>query len=234
MGFFENNILYFVELGILLIFMLVGILILRIKQKKGILKLIGIAILVYIIIFGITFIFEKPKMKTQEVANIEVKSIKEEIKKPTTMYHFRNVTNNVKINGNIDTEKIGEYKVQYELKTIVGTYTKEAKVKVVDTKAPEIILEGAEEYKQSYSKEYEEPGYKAIDEYEGDITDKVKVTKENINETNFNIKYEVQDSSKNSAEKVRKVQIVDDIPPVITLNGNSSMTVYLNNKYEVL
>ena len=226
-----NNIIYLSEAIIMAIIIISGFIIYEGKHKKGFIKFLGIGLAIFITVFVATLILEKPEMETKQIINIEVNSA-QRIEKPYTTYHLKNVTDMVIIDGNINYEKIGEYKIQYKLVTWKGTYSQEAVVRIVDTKAPEIILEGEENLKLSYSKEYKEPGFKAIDEYEGNITDKVKTTKQDIDETNFNIKYEVKDSSQNTTEKIRKVSIVDDVPPIITLNGNSSMTVYLNSKYE--
>ena len=79
--------------------------------------------------------------------------------------------------------------------------------------------------------EFEESGYKAIDSYDGDITDKVVVSKEEINENEYNLTYTVEDSSGNICEKIRHITLVDDVPPVITLNGNINVYMNINNEY---
>ena len=225
-----NYIIYLIETIVAVITILVGIVIFEGKHKKGYLKFFGITLLIYIVILGLSFIFEKPNIKIKDTLIAEVKEEKVEL--PSAQYHFQDISDKVRINGNIDYNKIGEYEVELEVDTLIGTYKQKTKVNVIDSKKPEILLEGEEEYNQSYSRDYEDPGYKAIDEYEGDITDRVKVSKIEINETKFNIKYEVEDSSGNKAEKERHITIVDDIPPNLTLNGSYDMTIYLNGKYE--
>ena len=226
-----NSIIYLSEVIVLLIALLTLFIVFKVKHKKGLLKFFGITFGIFVLIFGITFVLERPEIKVDEIKNIEVKS-GEKIVLPKTNYHFQDVTNNVKIIGNIDYDKIGEYEVICEVDTLIGKHSQKIKVKVVDTTPPEINLEGGEEYKQSYSKEYAEPGVKVIDNYDGDITDKVKTTQEKIDDLNFNVKYEAQDSSGNKSEKIRKVSIVDDVPPVITLNGSEQMNITLNGTYE--
>ena len=226
-----NNIIYLSEVIVLVIALLTLFIVFKVKHKKGLLKFLGISVGVFVIIFGITFVLEKPEIKLDEIKDIEVKS-GEKIVLPNASYHFQDVTNNGKIVGNIDYDKIGEYEVTYEVNTLIGKYSRKLIVKVVDTTPPEISLEGGEEYKQSYAKEYTEPGVKVIDNYDGDITDKVNITQEKIDDLNFTVKYEVKDSSGNKAEKIRKVTIVDDIAPVITLNGSDKMNITLNGKYE--
>lgn len=225
-----SNIIYLSEAGLLLITWIIGVILLKVRHKQGYLKLLGISSLVYIVIFGITFIVERPEMETTQALDIEVGE-QTEIAKPKVMYHFLDMTDKVRIVGDIDYNKLGEYTVNFEIDTFIGTCSKSEKIRVVDTKAPEITLEGEEDYKLSYKKEYEESGYKAQDNYDGDLTDKVVVEKEEIDEAHFNIKYKVIDSSGNKAEKVRRVTIVDDVAPIITLNGSSSMNLIVNEKY---
>ena len=239
-----TNIAYIVEIMAAIIAILVGFIIYEVKHKKSFWKFLILSLVALIIAIGTTFALEKPKMEiegikqTNVAEKMQVKEIvieansTQEIEKPKTTYHYKDVTEKVRVTGDIDYKKIGEYKIKFELDTLIGVYSEDAVVKIVDTKPPEIILEGEEQHKISYKKDYEEPGYKAIDEYEGDITDKVSTNKEEINDISFNIKYEVADSSGNKAEKIRNVNIIDDVPPVLTLNGSSNMMVYLNNQYE--
>ena len=226
-----NNALYISEIAAAIIAWILGIVIYKASHKKGLLKYIGITSAVFVILFGLTFALERPQMMVERTQNIEY-GMEQRIVRPFTKYHFQDVTEKVEISGSIDYTKIGEYDVIYELDTLIGKYEKKGKVVIIDSVAPEIILKGGEEYKQSYAKEYEEPGFKATDNYEGDLTNKVFVSKEKIDETRYDLKYIVQDQSGNTAEKIRHVTIVDDVPPVITLNGSASMTVYLNAKYE--
>lgn len=225
------NVIYLTEIIIAILAIAIGFIIYEIKHKKGYLKFLGVCLIIFVIAIGTTFIVERPQMEIKEIADIEVNSV-DTLEKPKTTYHFKDVTQNVRIGGDINYKKIGEYKVKYEIDTLIGTYFKEVNVKIVDTKAPEIILEGGEDYKLSYTKQYEEPGYKALDKYDGDLTSKVETSIEEPENNKMKIKYEVADLSGNHAEKIRNVEIVDDIPPVIALNGSSDMTVYLNEKYD--
>ena len=225
-----NNIVYLTEAILLVIALIALIILLKIKHKKIIWKYILVLLGIFLCIFSITFIIERPEIKTEQINNIEVKT-QNKITVPAK-YHFQDVTNNVKVIGNIDFNTTGDYDVSLELDTWIGKYKKQAKIKIVDTTSPELTLEGGEEYNQSYANGFEEPGVKAIDNYDSDITDKIKTTKEEIDENHYNIKYEIEDSSGNKAEKIRKVTIIDNIPPVIDIKGFSNMTVVLGGTYE--
>ncbi len=194
-------------------------------------KIYIIICVVFLIGLICQYLFEIPQMEFDKTS-IEAKS-SEDLTVPNTTYHFHNVTNEVTIEkGDFNKNITGVYKVRYKTKTLFGSYTKEVDISVVDTLAPEISLEGGENYNQSYAKVYTEPGVKAIDLNEGDLSDKIITTRENISDTEFNIKYEVQDSNNNKAQKIRHIVIVDDIPPVLNLNGQENMKVLIGQAYD--
>ncbi len=227
-----STIIYASELAILAVAIIVGLIIFEVKHKKGFLKFLGVTLGIFILAFCITFTFEKPEMELlEESIQLEV-GTNEQIQIPKTKYHFQDVTKKVQINGNIDYSKVGEYKINFEVDTLLGKYSKPAQIKVVDTKVPEITLEGEEDYKQSYAKEYKDPGFKAIDEYDGELTEKVTTKKEEIDETHYKITYIVEDSSGNKTERTRNISIIDDVAPVITLNGDAFIQLTTNSKYE--
>lgn len=226
-----SNIIYLSEITIAIIAAIIGCITLAVKKKKGFFKVIGVSLVALLGVLCTTFAFERPIIKADDIVNINLNSA-EQLTKPNVYYHFKEGNENVKIKGNIDYGKVGEYDVVYEVETLFGTYTKSGKIKVVDSQEPVITLIGGEDYKQSYKAEYKEPGFNAIDETDGDLTEKVKVSKEMLNESDYNLIYEVEDSARNKGKAIRKVTIIDDIPPVITLNGNSTVNLVLGAKYE--
>lgn len=218
------------EAAIAVILLIINIILFHKKgRKKTVLSSILILIIA-IIVLSITFIGQKPLIDTNETVEIEAKS-GEKLKKPKTTYLWKEITNEVKIIGNIDYNRIGKYEVEYEIPMVFGKYNKKQTVNIIDTIAPEIKLEGGEEINQSYTKKDEEFKATAIDNYDGDITDKINIEKIPINENQIQIKYTVSDSSGNTTSKIRKVNLIDDIPPTITLNGNQKVSVILGNSY---
>ena len=137
-------------------------------------------------------------------------------------YLGKDITNEVGIGGYVDTEHTGKYKVTYKVRQGMFNVTKYVIYNVVDKEEPKIELDGEEELKVCSIKHFVEPGYKATDNYDGDLTDKVNKIHINDNE----IEYIVKDSSNNIAKKYRKLIETDDIAPTIKLNGNQ--TVYLS------
>lgn len=226
-----SNIIYLIEL-IVFIVVLIFLLIVKLSDKKRrLLKIVKVMAFILIIVFFLTYIFERPTVENVNNLQIEV-NLTDKIVLPKVMYHFKDVSNRTKISGDIDYSKIGTYDAYITTDIYFGKYTKKVKVNVVDTTPPKISLVGDNNIKQSYSKEYEEIGYSAYDNYDGDITSKVVTKKEDIDDKNFVIHYDVEDSSLNKAHAERNVTIIDDIPPSVLLNGDDYMVITLNSVYE--
>ena len=136
-------------------------------------------------------------------------------------YLGKDITNEVGVGGYVDTEHIGKYKITYKIKKGIFNVVKQATVNVVDKEEPKLELIGDEEFKVCSIKHFIEPGYKAIDNYDGDITNNVE--KKHISDNE--IEYIATDSSFNASKKTRKLVEIDDEAPVIKLLGNQ--TIYL-------
>ena len=142
---------------------------------------------------------------------------------------------NVKISGDVDTAKLGTYELTYSAEYLLDYFFGEQiftqnctrKVHIVDTAAPEITLIADPEVYTLPGQVYAEEGYKAVDDYDGDIT--ANVVREVVGET---VVYTVSDSSGNKTQVVRQVVYDDPIPPQLTLEGKPIVVVYLNKEYE--
>ena len=169
--------LYILETTVAIIFAIIITIFFKVRKIKKVGISLAILMILLIIVLGITFILEKPIINiTNQQSDLEVKQ-NAAINIPKTFYHFKDVTDTVKVIGNIDFNRVGTYEVKYEIPTLIGTYTVNQTVNIVDTTAPKIILNGEELYNQSYSKEYIEPGYTVSDNYDENLTEKVQVTK---------------------------------------------------------
>ena len=224
--------LYILKINVFIMIAIILTIVLNVKKIKKIGLALGILVTILVTTLGLTFLLERPVVNiTEKQLNLEVKQYTS-IKVPKATYHFKDVTNMVKVTQDVDFNKVGTYEVKYEVPTLIGTYTINQIVNIIDTTAPKIILNGEQTYNQSYAKEYIDPGYNVIDNYDENLTEKVQINKEEINENEYNLVYTIEDSSGNKASETRKVYIIDDIPPVITLNGNENMQILLNSKYE--
>ena len=121
---------------------------------------------------------------------------------------------------------MGTYDIIYEIK--VGVFKKQVirKVKIIDDVKPVITLVSLDDIYVCPGKKYTKEEYKALDNYDGDITDKVVV-----NEEENKITYTVSDSSNNKVDVTRNILYEDKTNPVLELKGNETITVYQNNKY---
>lgn len=138
---------------------------------------------------------------------------------------FRNKELSVNISGNVDTNHIGKYVVTYSSNK--GSLKKEIIkiVNIVENIAPELILTGdVIGCKKNNTIEYD---IKAIDNYDGDITNNIKY---NINTEN--ITFFVSDSSNNKSTLTKKIKYIDSEKPVIKLNNSNNL--YLNKGQEYI
>ena len=127
---------------------------------------------------------------------------------------------------------MGSYKVKYTIPTMLGEYTKEQTIEIVDTISPVITLEGNEIEKIGYNKEYEEAGYAVTDNSDEDLKDKVTINKEEVSDKEYKLVYTVEDSSHNLSTAIRTIELIDDVAPELKLKGNSKITLKLNDKYK--
>lgn len=136
----------------------------------------------------------------------------EEYKEPgySAKYGNKDLSKNVKIKGEIDNLKMGEYKIVYQVRYKKIKKERIRKVKVIDGVKPEITLTGGD-VTVILGNNYKEPGYSAFDNNDGEITDKVQVTNNiNVNKIgDYEIKYTVEDSSQNKNTVVRKIKVID-------------------------
>ena len=122
--------------------------------------------------------------------------------------------------GDVDTAKVGTYHLTYHANYLMFASSAVRTVHVIDTKAPEIRLITIEGSYTIPGEAYEEEGYTAYDNADGDITDRVKSYEED-----GIVYYSVTDSSGNKAETQRVIYYHDPVPPEITLWGDTVVTL---------
>ena len=129
--------------------------------------------------------------------------------------------------SNVDTNVLGEYKIEYTVKYNGKEYKLERVVKVVDNTAP-VIETTRDNVEKSYcsGEVITSIDYKATDDLDGDVTD--KVVKE---EKDGKVYLSVTDSNGNKT--TLELPIVDKDKPSnkIVLNGSSSVNIGLNSNY---
>lgn len=121
------------------------------------------------------------------------------------------ISTQIIMDGDVDNSKPGTYEINY----IVSSNNKKASVKrtvkVLDKELPSISLNGDSEITIYVGDNYIDPGYEAIDNVDGDITENVQVTGDVDSEIvgEYIITYTVSDSSSNVASQTRKVRVIE-------------------------
>ena len=120
----------------------------------------------------------------------------------------------------VDDSTLGECVVTYHAKFLWLEGEAQRTVSVIDDVPPLItLLEDPDGY-TPIGEAYQEEGYAAVDNYDGNITDQVI-----RQEKDGKVYYSVTDFSGNKAEKVREIHYDDRTPPVITLLGDDPLVV---------
>jgi methionine-rich copper-binding protein CopC len=159
------------------------------------------------------------------------------------------LTSKVKINSNVEKDKIGVYTKYYTVidsannivtKSKTLTYRKDDTIGNPTNNTPLLTLLGSDVITLSLNQEYKELGIIAIDKEDGDISDKVTIT-DNIDSSKagaYSVFYKVLDKDNNIATKERTVLYKNiaenDMAPTITVIGDNPVTIQLNENYKEL
>ena len=196
-------------------------------MKKLILKVLVIFLLVIVNFLSICMILNGSLIKLK--GDNVVVNLNEEYVEPGYKANIFgiNLKKNVIEKSDVDTSKVGEYQVDYDLNWLIFHCTKHRAIKVVDKIKPNITLIGNDEINLCPNEEYIEEGYVASDNYDGNLYDKVSISK-----YPDRIIYSVIDSSNNYAETIRYFKFQDEENPKITLKGKQTMSIYLGTEYK--
>ncbi len=122
--------------------------------------------------------------------------------------------------GDIDETAPGTYTVTYSASFEKHEVSATRTIVIQDTTAPELTLTGGDIGYYSPGYTYTETGFTAMDNYDGDLTDKVITT-----QNNDSITYTITDSFGNTATATRRLECKDVVPPVITLSGENRLEI---------
>ena len=180
------------------------------KFKTGLYSILCVILLIFVLLF---LLF----LKCQGFFGVQLKfngskQIQIEIHEPyqeegiRARWKFEDVSDQVQIFSSIDTSKLGKQEVSYQFMQEKITRI----VDVVDTTAPHISLIGQEKVIVFQNEEYTEEGINAADNSLEDLQGKINIS-QNINTHiigQYEVLYEVSDSSGNRAELKRAVWVV--------------------------
>ncbi len=136
-------------------------------------------------------------------------------------------------NGVVNPDAVGVYGLEYVATDEAGNAaTNTRTVYVVDTQPPVITLNGPNPMTVECHGAFEDPRATALDACAGPVsvlgTHSVNPNAVGV----YTIQYIASDTAGNSATNTRTVYVVDTQPPVIALNGASSMTVECHSTFE--
>jgi len=140
------------------------------------------------------------------------------------------ITDQIIITGTVDTSLIGNYTINYNVTDSEGLAADEVSltVNIIADIPPALTLIGEDPLTVLQGQPYIEPGATAIDVEDGDISTAISIT--GSVDTNipgaYILTYRVTDSFGNTSEINRTVNVTENLKPTITINGESSITVY--------
>lgn len=133
----------------------------------------------------------------------------------------------VKVTHQSDYTQLGTYLIIYEASYQGRSAKIQQTITVVDNQAPIITLVYNENSFTVPGQPYQEEGFTAEDNYDGDITHKVeRMVQDDV------VIYRVKDSSGNEVVVTRTIQYGDQTAPVLTLKGDSTVTISAGTKYQ--
>ncbi len=205
------------------------------KQKKILLISFSVVALLccfsFYLFFTTDLIFPKITLKVQhkKIGSTITINYKQKYQSPKLQatYHHQDISKKVSIEGEVNVNEIGDYKITYIVNEGAFQKKRTLVVKVRDLKKPTITLAGGKTSAVCPGEEYREIGYQAYDNLDGNITKKVKVKP-----VGNRIIYSVKDSSGNYQEIVRNLVYEDKEEPELILSGLSHETLFLGETWE--
>lgn len=198
------------------------------RKQKFYVYFISFILVTVTITFIVFYFFCTPKLILKK-GTTYITAYKKPYQEPgyRASYKGEDLTSKVKVSGKVNTKKLGNYFITYSVGD--GIFSKKAvrMVKVRDIEKPKLSFSDSGTIYICPKRKFQSKKFVAIDNYDGDITDQVKVRlkKEKV----F---YSVADSSGNYIVKKRKLLYQDKEAPSLTMDGSDIVTVYLGEDYE--
>ena len=150
------------------------------------------------------------------------------------------ITDLIEVTGSVNTAAAGTYTLFYNVRDTAGNEAAQVTrtvniVELVDDTPPTITLNGNGFISLNVGETYTELGATATDNIDGDITANISISG-NVNTTApgmYVVRYNVSDAAGNAATEVTRVVnvLADTTIPVITLNGNATINLNINDTY---
>lgn len=182
------------------------------------------------IMVGIIFVLlwlTVPSLKIEGARFFDVE-YGEEYYEPGFKATFRgqDISEHVIIFSNLKSDELGEYLVEYHLKYNGVDKKVKRTVVVKDARPPELELQGANPDYVCNGQKYNEAGFMAFDNYDGDVSE--RVTKQ---ESDSEIIYSVVDSSGNETIASRALEPHTNNYPELMLAGSNPVNLVIGTNY---
>ncbi|WP_299189114.1 DUF5011 domain-containing protein [uncultured Aquimarina sp.] len=144
------------------------------------------------------------------------------------------ISSAIMVTGSVNVNVVGEYVLTYTVSDTAGNEVSETRsVNVISDNPPVITLVGDNPLEISFGEVFSDPGATASDDIDGNITDQIQTSGTvDVNTLGgYTITYTVSDSSGNTTEVMRTVNVVDNTSPVITLEGTNPFLVNIGNVF---
>ena len=105
---------------------------------------------------------------------------------------------------------------------------------IEDTLAPVITITGGTPVNVDHNGSYADEGATATDNVDGTVSVTSDATVDSVNTTtvgSYEISYTATDAAGNEASVTRTINVVDNTAPVITVTGDTAITVFQNSTY---
>ena len=141
------------------------------------------------------------------------------------------------VDSSVNTSIVGSYNITYTASDPCGNQAIPVTriVNVIDVSGPTIILKGDVSMNHTVYTEFVEPGYDVSDNYDVSSNIIVTVSGDIVDISNIDIytlTYQAEDSFGNKSNIVtRTVNVIDDVAPIITLNGDMVVYHLVNTPY---
>ena len=190
----------------------------RRRRKLKIRRVVGLLIFLLVVIFLVLPMSVEDK-------NVEIEVGTEFRDEPTIRFLGVDLSKAVKTIGEVDTSKVGEYKITYKwgIKAVTRT------VNVVDTTAPVINMQGGSSlYVENFNNlESIDPGVVVTDNYDKEV--KAKRERHKISETEYEFVYTATDLSGNIAIAKRRILKATGVIYLTFDDGPSDITTEVLN-----
>lgn len=198
------------------------------KNRNKLIVLFGVLGGICLVLFLVSFFFV-PQIDLKGSKTVTLNYKEKYVEEGYTAKSLEgDLTDEVKVSGEVDSLKLGTYEITY---SVEGVFKKEVKRKVVvkDISRPSLSIGSDIDIYLCPGSGFTKEEYTAFDNYDGDITDKV-----NVEVFEDKVIYSVKDSSGNETSVTKNLIYEDKESPKLTLNGSDLVYAFVGEGYNDL